>query len=76
MKKILVRIILITFVNSSSSQINQQKITTNYSWKEIGEVKANSGADHKALIVQGRFDNLIKVKFKVANTDLKMHTLV
>lgn len=75
MKKIFTTVILFAFMTNTYGQI-KKKISTNTNWKEIGEVKANYGADHDALFLEGPFDDFRKVKLRVSNSDVNMQRMV
>ena len=45
-------------------------------WRLIGQTHAGHAADHDTIIVRGPYDNFRRLKFKVTDAPLNLHTLV
>jgi hypothetical protein len=46
------------------------------SWEKLGRVTATHGADHDKIRVDGRNDDVRKLKFRVSDSPLNMHRVV
>lgn len=78
MKTLFTLTLIIAFCSSASfAQVRSQpRAGAAGSWRIIGTVHANLMADHDAILVEGPFDNLRRIKFKVTDAPLNLHRLV
>ena len=46
------------------------------SWEKLGKVTATHSADHDKIKVEGRNDDVRKLKFRVSDSPLNMHRII
>jgi hypothetical protein len=78
MRRLLVTSIALTLIAGSAlaEGWHMDDSNRNGSWEKLGRVTATHGADHDKIRVDGRNDDVRKLKFRVSDSPLNMHRII